>query len=269
MRTLSDYKTKHPLLSKFITSIDIDERLYLLPYKHFCFEYKVLSDADKPGFLESLNTLMENNKISHIYLANEWKEHDIGEFIENKSVEFMTSFSKKDQIVFVTNVGKKLDAILSGNLPISSKIINLSELKRRYVLDGNIKDVHNNRLYREIELAIQHLREVEPYENHQIANSERTEQLIDYSDNSKAERVVLMKELGLLDFLKQRMEDELEYFSPNKLAEILSSFTGIEQSTLQSYLNPIYSKNVSDKNNPLKTNKKKARKKLSDMGFST
>lgn len=88
---------------------------------------------------------------------------------------------------------------------------------------------------------------------------------IDYSDNSSAEKIVFLHELGILDFLRTRQPLGM---STNKLAEIISSFTGINQTTAQSYLNPIYSRKVDTKNTPLtEKNLKLAHEKLVKMGF--
>lgn len=67
------------------------------------------------------------------------------------------------------------------------------------------------------------------------------EENIDYSDNKQGERITILHELGVLDYLK-----EIKPFntSTNKLAEVLSSFMGVSQSSIQSYINPIDNKNV-------------------------
>ncbi len=94
--------------------------------------------------------------------------------------------------------------------------------------------------------------------------------MLDYSENSQIERVTFLHELGILEYLQNKMNKELHFFAPNRLAEIISTFTGIKQTTLVSYLNPIYSKGVDMKNNPLDENKiKKVRNKLHDIGFDS
>lgn len=93
---------------------------------------------------------------------------------------------------------------------------------------------------------------------------------LDYSNNSQTERIVFLQKLGILDYLQKKMIDELHGFSANKLAEIISTFTGIEQKTAQSYLNPMFTKDAIQKNNPLtKTNLEKVNNKMKDIGFNT
>lgn len=93
---------------------------------------------------------------------------------------------------------------------------------------------------------------------------------LDYSDNTQAERIVFLHELGILEFLQSKMNKELHGSSANKLAEIVSTFTNIEQKTAQSYLNPMFTKDAIQKNNPItKTNLEKVRNKLKNIGFNT
>jgi hypothetical protein len=93
---------------------------------------------------------------------------------------------------------------------------------------------------------------------------------LDYSNNPRNEKIVFLHELGILDYLQEKMNNESVYFSPNKLAEIISTFTGIEQKTAQSYLNPIFSIYAKQKNNPLNSKTlKRVKNKLKDIGFNT
>lgn len=92
---------------------------------------------------------------------------------------------------------------------------------------------------------------------------------LDYSNNSKAERIVFLYELGILDYLEKKMITELHGFSANKLAEIVSTFTDIGQGTAQPMLNPMYTKDINNKNNPLsEDNLKTVKQKLMKMGFN-
>ncbi|SHF82381.1 hypothetical protein SAMN05444274_11012 [Mariniphaga anaerophila] len=90
---------------------------------------------------------------------------------------------------------------------------------------------------------------------------------LDLSNNFKSERIVFMHELGILDYLEKRMKTDLGYFNANKLAEIISTFSGIPYTTAQSALNPIYS-DANPKNNPItKNNLEKVINKLNKIGF--
>lgn len=95
--------------------------------------------------------------------------------------------------------------------------------------------------------------------------NEQPEIFLDYSDNTAAEKIVFLHELGILEFL---MKKEPFNTSTKKLAEVVTAFTGIGLTTTQPYLNPIYSKQVNQKNNPLtEKNIKTVTEKLIKMGF--
>ena len=59
--------------------------------------------------------------------------------------------------------------------------------------------------------------------------------------------------------------------STNLMAKYLSAITGHEAGTIQSYINPIYSKDAVQKNNPLRKEKnvEKVGQNLIEMGFRT
>ncbi len=93
--------------------------------------------------------------------------------------------------------------------------------------------------------------------------------LIDYSidlnESKQNIRIVYLKELGVLDFLKK----EYNGITNNKLATLISSFTGIDAKTVQSYVNPMYDEDNNQKNNPCTTvNTQKVRNKLQDLGIN-
>ena len=118
----------------------------------------------------------------------------------------------------------------------------------------------------ETKLGIKRKTKIETERNESI---EKPEISLDYSGNNNPEKIVFLHELGILDFLQEKMNNELHYFNANKLAEIVSTFTDIKQGTAQPMLNPIFSKGIKEKNNPLtEYNLKKVKNKLKDIGFN-
>ena len=97
---------------------------------------------------------------------------------------------------------------------------------------------------------------------------ENPEIVLDYSNNLNAEKIVFLSELGILDYLQKKMNHKLHACSINKLAEVVSTFTGVPQRTVQSYLNPMFSKGVDQNNNPnTPKNIEKVKNKLKNIGF--
>ena len=92
---------------------------------------------------------------------------------------------------------------------------------------------------------------------------------LDYSKNNRSDKIVFLHELGILDYLQDKMSKELHGFSANKLAEIISTFTDIQQATAQPMLNPMFTKDVAQKNNPLtEKNLINIKEKLMNIGFN-
>lgn len=91
-------------------------------------------------------------------------------------------------------------------------------------------------------------------------------ELIDYSNTKCTEKIIFLQRLGVIDFLKEKT---LFQTSTNKLAKYLSAVTDEKVETVQSNLNPIFNKNVGQKNNPLHTKSTvdKVENILINMGF--
>lgn len=71
-----------------------------------------------------------------------------------------------------------------------------------------------------------------------------------YSDNSKIERVAYLQILGIIDFIKRSSDN----ISEAALSSVISGFTGVDATTLKSYLTAIH--HTDSKNNPLRDPKK-------------
>lgn len=89
----------------------------------------------------------------------------------------------------------------------------------------------------------------------------------DLSDTSITEKIIYLKKLGIIEFLKAKQPF---LSSTNSLATVLSAVTGAKASTIQSMINPMFSKNVDDKNNPMNSQKtvEKVQKQLNKIGFN-
>ncbi len=98
-----------------------------------------------------------------------------------------------------------------------------------------------------------------------VSNNEKSN--IEILESVKAtEKIIYLHELGVLDFLKNKSPFNTD---TNLLAEVLSKVLEERQTTIQSYLNPIYSPGVNQRNNPLNnpTTKNKIKTHLAGIGF--
>mgnify|MGYP003618467991 CR=1 FL=1 len=93
--------------------------------------------------------------------------------------------------------------------------------------------------------------------------------LVDYSDTSIKEKVIALKELGILDFLQK--EFQVCQTSTNKLSEVVSFIIGENSRTIQSYINPMINEGTSQNNNPYTNTKlvEKTQNKLNIIGLNT
>jgi hypothetical protein len=78
------------------------------------------------------------------------------------------------------------------------------------------------------------------------------EPVIDLSDSKPIDKI---RYLGLIGFFKY-IRDREPHLNTNQIASLISGVTGIKQRTIQSYINPILSSEVSQKKNPFMNKKK-------------
>lgn len=111
------------------------------------------------------------------------------------------------------------------------------------------------------------INEIELIADKNILDNKNQEELIDLHDTSGTEKILMLDELGILNFLKEKHPFNL---STNSLAGAISGITGLDVGTVQSYINPIFSVNVAQKNNPRNSIKTltKVRGKLNLLGYS-
>lgn len=89
---------------------------------------------------------------------------------------------------------------------------------------------------------------------------------LDISDASATDKIIYLSQLGVLDFLRTKSPFNM---SINQLATVLSAITGEKKATLQPMLNPIFSAETNQKNNPLNKSKNTTKIKgtLNNIGF--
>ena len=90
-------------------------------------------------------------------------------------------------------------------------------------------------------------------------------ELIDFSkDTDIKTKIAILQELGILSYLMKKPSVN----SANKVASLLSAVLGINSTTLQPYINPIFSPNADQTKAPKKTHKEKARQILQALGYT-
>lgn len=100
-------------------------------------------------------------------------------------------------------------------------------------------------------------------DNHKLQQSD---ELIDLSDNSLVGKIIYLEKLGIIDYLRSQKPFST---SVNSIATVLSAVTGAKATSVQPLLNPLLSKDVYNKNNPLNSKKNvfSIEKILLNMGF--
>jgi hypothetical protein len=141
------------------------------------------------------------------------------------------------------------------------------------LFDMDFNDVELNKLNENLagKLCNAEALEIEKYFNNIIFNEQENKKdvetpAIDLSDSTATEKIIYLNKLGVIDFLRNHQPFST---SVNRLATILSALTGEKSGTIQSMINPILSKKVHDKNNPLNSKKalERVEQQLIKIGF--
>lgn len=177
----------------------------------------------------------------HVYkktLDHRYKDYN-QRFVDTDEIEFMIEEYKKILYIY-----KYLDIVQFID-DRNKKIINKSKnQKNEFLLNFfKNKNIQVNIFHNELDrLELFH---IEYKEIEELVNNK---ELLDLFDSSAIEKILYLHHLGVLDFLKQQQPF---LSSTNRLAIVLSAITGVKRETIQPMLNPIFSKNVDNKNNPL------------------
>lgn len=172
---------------------------------------------------------------------------------------------------------RKITFLESQIFPEPTKYIRLSNGQYLILDNTNLERLHSGKVSDKIKYATEEQKNMFYQKNSGLTKIEKEvtsdpepETFLDYSNNPQKEKIVFLHELGILDYLQEKMNNESVNFSANKLAEVISTFTCIDQPTAQSYLNPIFSEYAKQKNNPLTSKTlERVKNKLKDIGFNT
>jgi len=207
-----------------------------------------------------------------LLLINELKERiSEGKYIKNLTKEELSKIVKEEELSIIVKREEKL----LKNLKEKELSKNLTEEELSKIVKEELKSSNwvEEPQYIERQVEIKRSRatkslKIEGFilEKLQI-KLDRLPKELDFSAPKGTEKIIMLHQLGILDFLKEKEPFNL---STNALASVISGITGEKREVMQSYLNPIFSKNVSQKNNPLKTEStvKKIKNKLILIGYN-
>ena len=89
---------------------------------------------------------------------------------------------------------------------------------------------------------------------------------LDLSNSSIAEKIALLYESGIIDYLHKK---DGKPHTVNSIASLLSGITGIDAKTIQSAINPFINTNSRSKGTPAESTLNKAKNKIIDLGFNS
>lgn len=206
--------------------------------------------------IELLNCLAKDISFYLFVEKEEMENNYVNEDIENAIIERKKSgleipYTKiREPKKISDDQQKKIDKLAIKFKPV----INLEHLLFPY-------EFYNVRRFEfKIKTKINELR-------NQITKEEQSQPLLDFSNAKATEKIIMLQQLGILDFLKEKQPFTQ---STNALATAISGFIGEKPETVQSYINPINNPTTSQKNNPMtkEATVLKVNQKLISIGYN-
>ena len=203
----------------------------------------------------------DKNKIQNIFqnkIKHEFEEIDKNELPKDYN------FNKFIEEVSFIESRSEISGLLTNHQELFFRIYKLNRFdifEIRYYSGKNIEDYPN---YRELGLELYPKNEYdENFGDFKVFESE----IIDLDNTTITEKIIYLQKLGIIDFLKAKQPFQS---STNSLATILSAITGAKATTIQSMINPMLSKDVDSKNNPLNSIKpvNRVESQLIKIGFN-
>tara|TARA_B110000114_G_C15015306_1_gene366562 strand:+ start:44 stop:1030 length:987 start_codon:yes stop_codon:yes gene_type:complete len=207
--------------------------------------------------LQSSNLIKyySDNSFNETVLKNEYLQHQLREETTVKQIYLIDIFKLSSAI----NLTEKSNLIYD--------IMNFEINRIKYcLLDPNYNNEKNNigNISNEFNFSKTQNKEL----NNSIAPDNKAidkTPLLDYSNTKGTEKIIYLKELGILDYLIEKHPQ----LSVNGLANLLSAITGENTTTLQPYLNPIINSENDQRKNPYNSVKtvSKVKNKLIDLSI--
>ena len=139
------------------------------------------------------------------------------------------------------------------------KLENENHIKEEW----EIEYLHNCKKFKEY--FIDKKRTFENSQNHPSLKINDTDE-IDFSNTTAVEKIIYLKELGIIEFLRDKTKVGI---SNSSLASVISGITGIKPQTIKPSLNRLSNNDTDDKNHPYYNEKtvNKIKLLLSQKGF--
>jgi len=186
MENYSEQKQRFNKIAEFITSVDVEKRLCLLPYSEFLKKYSNHSKEEKLLLLYEFEELYETGMISTEYLSNEWSKIDFGRFVYSMIETIENTLQLKDRMKFTLKTREKFESIIKSDNSIEEKIISMSNLIKNYIQFYGTKQFCNDVLFNDIESELNYLKEIQKQQL--LANNRANQKtIVEETSDSKSD----------------------------------------------------------------------------------
>jgi hypothetical protein len=130
---LYETKQKYGKIADFISDIDNNKKLVLLPYSEFLKKYNSLKEIERYRFLNELKRCIMYDEISNKYIIDEWTKVDLQRFVVSQIESIEKNVELEDNLNFKIKIYKELQNSMNSNSSISEKIVTITKIKMNYL----------------------------------------------------------------------------------------------------------------------------------------
>ena len=237
--------------SRFRKNLTVD-------FYYYNFYHKLFIEYSGLEYLEFLKFQMENSEYGYGLVA--FLKEDLIRIKEISKTEEKIEFQDVIAEIMKKTNSKKLFAYYGQEILIDPELKYSKYYFEKFVISN--KEVVKLRI-KELSKLLKVYSKEFFVARKKIVNQE----IIDVEElETKGQKVMLLKELGVLDFLAERYCSK-EGLNVNQLSGLIHCFTGLGASSVQSMLNPIFNACNNQKNNPYQNenNLLKIKSKLAEI----
>jgi hypothetical protein len=177
---LYEIKQKYGKIADFISDVDNNKKLVLLPYSEFLKKYNSLKETEQYKFLNELERCIKYGKISNKYIFDEWNKDELQRFVVSQIESIEKTVELEDNLNFKIKINKELQNARNSNLSISEKIVSITKIKMDYLSCVGKVMIEDDDLLFDIENELEYLRTAEKRPIPNAGNIDIPQKYIDF-----------------------------------------------------------------------------------------
>ena len=262
MKTIEDFQNYLKSFYLFVARVD----LYCSDYEHYPFNIDYDNNEDAKQILKGFNELKTFNS-----------KYNVLKKYVNLCFDKLFLFSHENNIFFHQCSFAVFESTFENrlleykNIFVDTKLIDFALIEIPFLTHNTssalftmLKHTNQKRVSDSTKKKFNFYER--KFQSADILPEQLEPEPLDLSDSSIAEKIALLYESGIIEFLHKK---DGKPHTVNSIASLLSGITGVDPKTIQSAINPFINTHSTSKGTPAKSTLNKAKTKIIDLGFNS